>query len=135
MELGEAAMQTDAGRGSGETMSTQQVPVLPPPVVPTQSTDMLAILQNLQANMAAMQAQLGHLQPMNEQLQRVAQGLDTVTNKVAYMEAQQEDSDYNYDEELANVGNEEYESLVSDGAHTENYVIGRKKKTRSGRQY
>ena len=130
------SMQTDAGRGSGEGRLTQQTEfVLPAPVVATQPTDMMAILQSIQSNMGAMQAQLGHLQPMNDQLQRVAKGLDTVTNKVSYMEAQQEDSDYNYDEELANVGNEEYDGLVSEGAQPESFVIGGKKKTRSGRQY
>ena len=47
---------------------------------------------------------------MNAQLQVVAQGLEVVTNKVAYMEAKQEDSDYSGSE-----GEEgEEEELVRD---------------------
>ena len=40
-----------------------------------------------------MQQQLAQLVPMNQRLEQVAQGLDNVTNKVADLEADREDSD------------------------------------------
>ena len=47
-----------------------------------------------------MQQQLAQLAPMNQRLERVAKGLENVTNKVAYLEADREDSDYeSYDGE------------------------------------
>ena len=70
---------------------------------PVQQPDIATILQGIQQ-------QLAHLTPMNAQLQVVAQGLEVVTNKVAYMEAKQEDSDYSDSE-----GEEgEHEELVSE---------------------
>ena len=49
--------------------------------------DIAAILQGIQQ-------QLVHLAPMNQRLEVVAKGLETVTNKVAYLEAHQDGSDY-----------------------------------------
>mgnify|MGYP000686102277 CR=1 FL=1 len=47
-----------------------------------------------------MQQQLAQLFPMNQRLEQVAEVLENVTNKVAYLEADREDSDYeSYDGE------------------------------------
>ena len=91
-----ATMETDNTLATA-TVSTLPAPP-PTPAAPAQGqSDMEATLLRL---LAPMQQQLTQLGPMHWQLQGVALGLETVTNKVAYLEADREDSDFDsYDGE------------------------------------
>ena len=78
------AMETDVPK---EVVFVQTQPT----PTPQGQEDLTTTLQRL---LAPMQQQLAQLVPMNQRLEHVAQGLENVTNKVAYLEADREDSDY-----------------------------------------
>ena len=79
-----AAMDTDVQ----QALASQQAPPAP---MPQGQEDLATTLQRL---FAPMQQQLAQLAPMSQRLEKVAEGLNNVTNKVAYLEADREDSDF-----------------------------------------
>ena len=69
-----AAMDTDVQ----QALASQPTPPAP---TPQGQEDLATTLQRL---LAPMQQQLAQLAPMNQRLEKVAEGLYNVTNKVAY---------------------------------------------------
>ena len=88
----------------------------PPAPTPQGQEDLATTLQRL---LAPMQQQLAQLAPMNQRLEKVAEGLYNVTNKVAYLEADQQDSDFDsFDGEEAELDLLQEDEKITNGGES-----------------
>ena len=88
------------------------------------------------AILLGIQQQLAQLTPMNQQLQAMQNGLETVQNKVAYMQANQDDSDYDdYSidgTELEDIARDANKFFIGDGGAENENAKGRGRRKGAG---